>query len=213
MANVLNKLLEICENLDTKEGSGSGSSGGSPGGSVSIDGGTHIGKLINELPIEGVNNLVSNKLFYILLGRYNDTVVKDITLLFQLFDENDGKEGMNMFKINTNNDFISKIQYNLLSSSVMSSTIGSVSTMLCSITWEGETYLALKLTNSTLKTDAYTNLCFLVMGTDSLEKDGDKYNMIYPEKSQLSSLNEIDLSQVKITEKLFFETTIQGAIN
>ena len=213
MANVLNKLLEICEILDTKGGSGSGSTSGGSGGSVSIDGGTHIGKLINELPIEGVNNLVSNKLFYILLGRYNDTVVKDITLLFQLFDENDGIEGMNMFKINTNVDFISKIQYNLLSVSAMTTSIGQVSTILCSITWEGETYLALKLTNSNLKTDAYTNLRFLVMGTDSLEKDGDKYNMIYPEKSQLSSLNEVNLSQMSITEKLFFETTIQGGVN
>ena len=168
---------------------------------------------MNELPIDGVNNLVSNKLFYILLGRYNDTVVKDITLLFQLFDENDGIEGMNMFKINTNDDFISRIQYNLLPISAMTSTIGSISTILCSITWQGEKYLALKLTNSNLKTDTYTNLRFLVMGTDSLEKDGDKYDMIYPEKTQLSSLNEINLSQMSITEKLFFETTIQGGVN
>ena len=35
MANVLNKLLEICEILDTKGGSGGGSTGGGSGGSVS----------------------------------------------------------------------------------------------------------------------------------------------------------------------------------
>ena len=211
MANVLNKLLEICEILDKKGGSGGSSSGGSSG-SVTIDGGTHIGKLMNELPIEGVNNMVSNKLFYILLGRYNDTVVKDLTLLFQLFDENDGIEGMYMFKINTNGDFISKIDYNLLPVS-SAATFGSVSTMLCTIDWQGEKYLSLKLTNSSLKTETYQNIRFLVMGTDSLEKDGDKYDMIYPEKSQLSSLKEINLSQVEVTEKLFFETTIQGGVN
>ena len=212
MANVLNKLLTICENLDTNGGSGGGSTGGGSGGSVSIDGGTHIGKLIEDLPIAGVNSNVSNKLFYILLGRYNDTVVKDLTVFFQLLDENESGEGMNMFKITTNDEFNSMIQYNLLPVSTTSS-IGSVSIILCSITWEGEKYLAMKLTNSSLKTDNFISLRICVMGTDSLEKDGDEYKTIYPEKSQLSSLNEIDLSQLSQSEKLFFGSIIQGAIN
>ena len=210
MANVLNKLLEICEILDTKGGSGGGSTGGGSGGSVSIDGGTHIGKIIGEIDIETLNAAVSSRLAYILLGRYNDRVVKDLTVLFQLFKEEDNIEGAYMFKINTNADFNSMIEYRLLTQSAMSSTIGSVSTMLCSITWDGETYLALKIATSSLKTDVYTNLCFYVVGTDSLEKDGDNYEVIYPEKTQLSSLNEVNLSQISVAEKQFFGSIVLG---
>ena len=54
MANVLNKLLTICENLDTNGGSDGGSTTGGSSGSVS-SGGTHIGKLACEFDINGLN--------------------------------------------------------------------------------------------------------------------------------------------------------------
>ena len=208
MANVLNKLITICENLDTKGGSTGGSTSGGSSGSITIDGGTHIGKLVGEMSNEGLNKAGSEVYPYILLGRYNDTVVKDLTVLFQLFKE-DNIEGAYMFIINTTKDFNSMIQYNLISNSAMSSSIGSVSTMLCTITWEGETHLALKIAASNLKTEVFENIRFYVMGTDSFEKDDDKYDMIYLEKSQTSSLNEVNLTIMSSTSKLFFAGIIQ----
>ena len=211
MANVLNKLLTICENLDTNGGSGGGSTSGSSG-SVSIDGGTHIGKLACEFDINGLNEQLETFCLYILLGKYDDEAVKDLTVMYQLVDTNELAQGINMFKINTNKDINSMIQYNLLSISDMTTTIGNVETSLCSITLEGIKFLALKLTNSTLKTDNFIMFHVYVIGTDYFDKNDDMYKYIMIEKDQTSSLNEIDLTRIS-AEKPYFGGLIQGSIN
>ena len=211
MANVLNKLLTICENLDTKGGSAGGSTSGSSG-SVSIDGGTHIGKLACEFDINGLNEELGTSYLYILLGKYDDEAVKDLTVMYQLVDTNELAQGINMFKINTNKDINSMIQYNLLSISDMTTTIGNVETSLCSITLEGIKFLALKLTNSTLKTDNFIMFHVYVIGTDYFDKNDDMYKYIMIEKDQTSSLNEIDLTRIS-AEKPYFGGLIQGSIN
>ena len=83
MANVLNKLLEICEILDTKGGSGSGSTGGGSSGSVSSG---EINYKRFKQVYERSMLYDENYVYCLLLGLYDKSKSKDLKVMVDIVD-------------------------------------------------------------------------------------------------------------------------------
>ena len=80
MANVLNKLLEICEILDTKGGSGGGSTGGGSGGG-STSGEINFKRFRQEFQNTDLKD--TNSIYHLVLGLYdsgsNDSIYGNLS--------------------------------------------------------------------------------------------------------------------------------------
>ena len=148
MANVLNKLLEICEILDTKGGSGSGSTGGGSGGSVST-GGINFKRYRQEFQNTDLKD--TNSIYHLVLGLYDTTKSKDLKVMVSIIDINSTGSTipLYMIDINTNEFWNSMKIFNVNQKSGSNdSTYGSLTFGLYTITIEGNKFLSLKIVNN-----------------------------------------------------------------
>ena len=196
MANVLNKLLTICENLDTNGGSGSGSTGGS-GGSVS-SGENFIEKSLSSFTPAQLADTNSTNL--VIIGRFDEEQekTKDLTILVRLWDV-DNSKNIPLYELHV----LQTKYYNGLKVFILNKGSGSNDTMYGSIgirlntlTMEGIKFLALKLTNSTIESSKNYKIYFDVIGTD--ENNTDEYNnySVYPmSNDEATGFNLQDISK------------------
>ena len=178
MANVLNKLLEICEILDTKGGSGGGSTGGGSG-SVST-GNNRVDMALNAIDPSELTD--TNTSYILTLGRYDDTKAKDLKLLITIFDiEANGMVPLYELQIINNTWFDSLKVFNLnQKSGDNDSKYGNMTFSLKTITIEGTKLLALKIENSTIATNkSYEIMCY-VFGTDDNQQITNETYTNYP---------------------------------
>ena len=176
MANVLNKLLEICEILDKKGGSGGSSSGGSSGISIS--------KYTKEMNASDAKN--TNNFYYILLGRYDQTKSKDLSIIIS---PTNTMETLTLYKfhIQTNDkmDIIEK--YSLLKNG--ETNYYSFNTNIVTLTIDGEVYLALKIIGIRNNCEKdITKISFYVYGNDDFEKDLSKYELFSIPKTDFKTV-------------------------
>ena len=174
MANVLNKLLEICEILDTKGGSGGGSTGGGSGGSVSSGENFIETSLSSFTPSQLADTNTTN---LVIIGRYNEEKTKDLTILVRLWDTENDNRMMPLYELHVlNNKFYNGLKIFSLSmkSGSNDTTYGSIGFTLNTLTMEGIKFLALKLSNSSIDSSKNYKIYFDVFGSD--ENNTDEYN-------------------------------------
>ena len=194
MANVLNKLLEICEILDTKGGSGSGSSGGGSSGSVSIDG-INFKRFRQEFQNTDLTN--TNNIFHFLLGLYDTTKSKDLKVMVSIIDINSTGSTipLYMIDINTNEFWNSMKIFNVnVKNDSKDSTFGTLNFGLYTITIEGNKFLSLKITNNEITIENYI-LIMSVYGIDTNTSEDNEYTILRYSKDQASQYNEKSIAK------------------
>ena len=180
MANVLNKLLTICENLDTKGGSSGGSTVGS-GGSVSSGENFIEYSLSSFTPAQLADTNSTN---LVIIGRFDEEQekTKDLTILVVLWDV-DYNQKTALYELHVlQTKFYNGLKIFTLDkvSGSNATSYGSISFSLNTLTMEGIKFLALNLTNSTIDSSKNYKIYFDVIGTD--ENNTDEYNnyIVYP---------------------------------
>ena len=188
MANVLNKLLEICEILDTKGGSGGDSTGGS-GGSVST-GGINFKRYRQEFQNTDLEN--TNSIYHLVLGLYDTTKSKDLKVMVDIINLDSPGIASPLYEIDVStNEFWNsmKVFNSNMKSGSNDSIYGNLSFGLYTITIEGNKYLSLKITNNEITTANYI-LSFNVFGIDTNTSEDNEYTVIRYTKDQASQYNE-----------------------
>ena len=196
MANVLNKLLEICEILDTKGGSGGGSTGGSSG-SVS-SGGINFKRYRQEFQNTDLNN--TNYVFQFLLGLYDTTKSKDLKVMVSIMDlDSPGTTfPLYMLDINTNEFWNSMKIFNVIQKSGSNdSSFGNLGFGLFTINRDGRKFLSLKITNNEITTENYI-LTMSVYGIDTNTSEDNEYTVLRYSKDEASQYNEQSISKEPI---------------
>ena len=200
MANVLNKLLEICEILDKKGGSGGSSSGGSSSG-------ISISKFTEEMNASDVKN--TNNFFYILLGRYDQTKSKDLSIIISPTNE---METLTLYKfhIKTTDKMDSIEKYSLLKNG--ETNYYSFNTNIVTLTIDGEVYLALKIFGITKNCEHdITKISFYVYGTDDFEKDLSKFELFSIPKTDFKTVYKEEFFPIE--DRIFFTSTYEAYRN
>ena len=188
MANVLNKLLEICEILDTKGGSGGGSTGGS-GGSVST-GGINFKRYRQEFQNTDLKD--TNSIYHLVLGLYDTTKSKDLKVMVDIINLDSPGIASPLYEIDVStNEFWNsmKVFNSNMKSGSNDSIYGNLNFGLYTITIEGNKYLSLKITNNEITTANYI-LSFNVFGIDTNTSEDNEYTVIRYTKDQASQYNE-----------------------
>ena len=199
MANVLNKLLEICEILDTKGGSG-GSSGGSSVNSIS--------KYTKEMNASDAKN--TNNFYYILLGRYDQTKSKDLSIIISPSNE---METLLLYKIHVQTtDKIDSIErYSLLKNGETNYYMFTMD--IVTLTIDGEVYLALKIIGIRNKCEKdITKISFYVYGTDDFEKDLSKFELFSIPKTDFKTVYK-ETSCNMLEDRIYLTSTYEAYRN
>ena len=201
MANVLNKLLEICEILDKKGGSGGSSSGGSSSG-------ISISKFTEEMNASDVKN--TNNFFYILLGRYDQTKSKDLSIFIS---PSNADETLKLYKIHvhTTDKMDSIERYSLLKNGETNYYMFTMD--IVTLTIDGEVYLALKIFGITNNCEQdITKISFYVYGNDEFEKDLSKFELFSIPKVNTSTVYKEVIFPIS-EDRLYFTSTYEASRN
>ena len=196
MANVLNKLLEICEILDTKGGSGGSSSGNS------------ISKSTKEMNASDVKN--TNNFYYILLGRYDQTKSKDLSIFIR---PSNADETLNLYKIHVQTtDKINNIErYSLLKNGETNYYMFTMD--IVTLTIDGEVYLALKIIGIRNNCEKdITKISFYVYGTDDFEKDLSKFELFSIPKTDFKSVYKESFFNM-LEDRIYLTSTYEAYRN
>ena len=189
MANVLNKLLEICEILDTKGGSGSGSTGGGSSGSVSSG---EINYKRFKQVYERSMLYDENYVYCLLLGLYDKSKSKDLKVMVDIVDLSSPglASPLYVLDISTNEFWNSMKIFNVNQKSGSNdSTYGSLTFGLYTITIEGNKFLSLKIVNNNITTANY-QLTFSVFGIDTNTSEDNEYTGFRIAREQATQYKE-----------------------
>ena len=204
MANVLNKLLTICENLDTNGGSGSGSTTGGSGGVSSSENFIEY-SLSSFTPAQLADTNSTN---LVIIGRFDEEQekTKDLTILVSLTDVDYNKKSA-LYELHV----LQTKYYNALKIFILdkvsgsnNTSYGSIGFTLNTLTMEGIKFLALKLLNSTIESSKNYKIYFDVIGTD--ENNTDEYNTysVYP--ITIDEATEYNLRDISKEGKLSYNS-------
>ena len=188
MANVLNKLLEICELLDTKGGSGGGSTGGSSGSGSTGEINYKRFKQVYERSMLYDENYV----YCLLLGLYDKSKSKDLKVMVDIVDLSSPglASPLYVLDISTNEFWNSMKIFNVNQKSGSNdSTYGSLTFGLYTITIEGNKFLSLKIVNNNITTANY-QLTFSVFGIDTNTSEDNEYTGFRIAREQATQYKE-----------------------